>query len=317
MHLENNSKNQLLQLLQQIENICERKSSDREYNGDIVEDIRNIINPIESDIVFNREDALMLEDIKERKFPLMDFPNIIYQQNIINGWWNDLYTGKPLVRNRKEILGLIESEIFESFEGERKGHYDKHLPKRLNSEVEIADFVIRIFDYAGKFNIDVFSFFIMQNATNGILEEMKKIDSFLPTKNKVSLINAVEKANLKGIPFYIEQVEQFKAYQAYCYQKTNIGNNGKLKNRFESLFAIGNEISKCSDLVLPSPNAELKTFDEKIEERQLSKALAMMLDFSSYLGYDIGTTIIEKFTYNVDRKDHSKKERKEKNGKEI
>lgn len=71
------------------------------------------------------------------------------------GWWNDLQTGEPLQRNKGELLCLIHSEISEAMEGERKGLMDDKLPHRRMAEVELADALIRIFDYAGGFGYDL------------------------------------------------------------------------------------------------------------------------------------------------------------------
>jgi len=70
-------------------------------------------------------------------------------------WWQDIETGKPIYRNRGELLMLIVSEIAETMEGERKGLMDDHLPHRRMAEVELADALIRIFDYAGGFGYDI------------------------------------------------------------------------------------------------------------------------------------------------------------------
>ena len=70
-------------------------------------------------------------------------------------WWVDLETGEPLERNKGELLALIHSEISEALEGERKNLMDDHLPHRKMAEVELADAVIRILDYAGGFGYDL------------------------------------------------------------------------------------------------------------------------------------------------------------------
>jgi hypothetical protein len=53
------------------------------------------------------------------------------------------------------MLCLIHSEISEAMEGARKGIMDDHLPNRPMEEVELADAIIRICDYAGGFGLDV------------------------------------------------------------------------------------------------------------------------------------------------------------------
>ncbi len=75
------------------------------------------------------------------------------------GWWTDLKTGEPLDINTPrfvaEKLCLVHSEISEAMEGHCSGLMDTKLPHRPMVEVELADAVIRIFDTAGGFNLDL------------------------------------------------------------------------------------------------------------------------------------------------------------------
>lgn len=70
-------------------------------------------------------------------------------------WWQNPATGEPIERNKGELLCLIHSEISEAMEGERKNLMDDKLPHRRMAEVELADALIRIFDYAGAFGYDL------------------------------------------------------------------------------------------------------------------------------------------------------------------
>lgn len=70
-------------------------------------------------------------------------------------WWHDPKTGACLDRNKGELLMLMVSEIAEAMEGERKGLMDDHLPHRRSAEVELADLLIRVFDYCGAFGYDL------------------------------------------------------------------------------------------------------------------------------------------------------------------
>ena|ERR1035437_6244792 len=70
-------------------------------------------------------------------------------------WWHDPKTGERLNRNKGELLMLIVSEISECMEGERKDLMDDKLPHRKMAEVELADALIRIFDYAGAHGYDL------------------------------------------------------------------------------------------------------------------------------------------------------------------
>lgn len=71
------------------------------------------------------------------------------------GWLTNLETGEIISRNKGEMLCLIHSEISEAMEGERKNLMDDHLPHRKMAEVELADAIIRIMDYAGEHNYDI------------------------------------------------------------------------------------------------------------------------------------------------------------------
>jgi NTP pyrophosphatase (non-canonical NTP hydrolase) len=70
-------------------------------------------------------------------------------------WWHDIHTGERLERNKGELLMLVVSEIAEAMEGERKGLQDDKLKHRQMAEVELADALIRIFDYAGAYGYDL------------------------------------------------------------------------------------------------------------------------------------------------------------------
>ena len=79
----------------------------------------------------------------------------IHQDNVAAGWWTDLATNQPKDRNMGELLCLVHSEISEAMEGYRKNLQDDKLPHRPMFEVELADALIRIFDIAGKYNLDL------------------------------------------------------------------------------------------------------------------------------------------------------------------
>jgi len=68
----------------------------------------------------------------------------IFEQNKAVGWWDDpnrcIFT----------TIQLINTEIAEATEGERKNLMDDHLPHRKMGEVELADALIRALDLAGR-----------------------------------------------------------------------------------------------------------------------------------------------------------------------
>ena len=71
------------------------------------------------------------------------------------GWWHDPATGAQRDRNDGELICLMHSELSEAMEAVRKSKQDDHLPHRTGVEVELADAVIRIMDYAGARGLDI------------------------------------------------------------------------------------------------------------------------------------------------------------------
>src|SRR5690349_15350685 len=78
-----------------------------------------------------------------------------YNESYTAGWHTNSATGELLERNKGEMIALVHSELSEAMEGERKGLMDDHLPTRPMAEVEMADGVIRIMDYCGRWNYDI------------------------------------------------------------------------------------------------------------------------------------------------------------------
>lgn len=85
---------------------------------------------------------------------LNDYAFICHKAN--EKWWISVEDGVTrLNRNKGELLMLIVSEIAEAMEGERKDLMDDKLPHRKMAEVELADALIRIFDYSAAFGYDL------------------------------------------------------------------------------------------------------------------------------------------------------------------
>lgn len=101
---------------------------------------------------------------------LNDYSSTCHAAN--HKWWHDA-NGNPITRNKGELLCLIHSEISEAMEGERKNLPDDKLPHRRMAEVELADTLIRIFDYAGAFGYDLQGAFDEKMAYNAVRADHK------------------------------------------------------------------------------------------------------------------------------------------------
>lgn len=79
---------------------------------------------------------------------ISEWQNLCFSRAFEAGWHDkDVDKGTRLM--------LIVSEVAEAMEGERKDLMDNHLPHRRMAEVEMADAVIRIMDYCGKYGYDL------------------------------------------------------------------------------------------------------------------------------------------------------------------
>lgn len=92
------------------------------------------------------------------------------------GWWINPKTGEdprnnPMCFSQK--LMLIVSEVAEAMEGDRKSLKDDKLPHRDMREVELADAVIRIFDLAGAYGMDLGGAMAEKLAYNSTREDHK------------------------------------------------------------------------------------------------------------------------------------------------
>ena len=73
------------------------------------------------------------------------------------GWGTNLSRIPENVNDRNvgEALMLMTSELAEGMEAHRKGLKDDHLPEYDGLHVELADCMIRIFDFCGAHKINI------------------------------------------------------------------------------------------------------------------------------------------------------------------
>lgn len=88
-------------------------------------------------------------------------------------WWVDPFTELPKQRNVGEMIALMHSELSEALEGHRKDLMDDKLPHRKMLEVEIADLVIRAFDFCAGLGLDLGGAFVEKMEYNAKREDHK------------------------------------------------------------------------------------------------------------------------------------------------
>lgn len=118
----------------------------------------------------------VLRVIGDKATLINNLSGLCHRASVDGGWWNDLQTGEDLhgKRNEGELLMLITSEISEAFEALRKDLSDDHLTHRKGCEVELADALIRIFDFAGSKGYDLGGALVEKMAYNARREDHRR-----------------------------------------------------------------------------------------------------------------------------------------------
>lgn len=159
-------------------------------------------------------------------------------------WTHDPVTGERIDVSPVRCLMLIVSEIAEAMEGVRKNLTDTHLPNRKMEEVEMADTLIRLLDFANRFNLD--------------LNHERAWKTYSPNP----FTYKTKEENLFELVLCVDTIHQFIEYPEYASE--------------ELVFAITSVIQYCNDWTLDLKGAvrEKMEYNKNREDHKIESRLA-------------------------------------------
>lgn len=93
------------------------------------------------------------------------------ETSAMRGWDRNAKTGRKIKRNFGEGVALIHSEVSEALEAYRRDAMDDKLPHRKGVEVEFADAIIRLCDWAAELKLDLAGAVIEKNRFNRVRKD--------------------------------------------------------------------------------------------------------------------------------------------------
>lgn len=121
---------------------------------------------------------------EEAMWGITQLVTVCHTASVNKGWYHDINTGEKIERNKAEMICLMHSELSEAMEGIRKDLQDDKLPHRKMAEVELADTIIRICDFAGMMGYDL----------AGAIKEKLEYNSIRPDHKRENRLKAGGKA---------------------------------------------------------------------------------------------------------------------------
>ncbi len=207
--------------------------------------------------------------------------NECHGRAVKNGWGDK--------KSTNIAIGLMASEIYEAFEGERSKAKDDHEPlsHRDMVEVELADFAIRSFD-----TVDAWELVMEENEdTAGEYNKHFSLEG---------IISYPENEKPDGLSDFEQAIWIMKNY--------------KLATHIPPFEPSGNLAEDLVDL----SHLTLRILEEEEINFTYFMSLIMAADvIAKHYGYDIWGALVEKLDYNDVRADHKKENREKEGGKKF
>lgn len=211
-----------------------------------------------------------------------------------SGWYLDLETGEPKTINFHERIALIHSEVSEALEAVRKSLPDDKLPHRSGVEVELADCLIRIFDWAGSVEGNFAGTVLVRFTTEAIQPLSVRLTHRAPpeqmSERETLIYDGLWSLSLlaSSVASALEQADG----------RTDLGNVG------ETLAMIHRHIAGAGQ-------AESETWQRHV----FSAVVIRVLAFGVHINLDVPAALVEKNRVNRTRMDHTPAARRGAGGK--
>lgn len=110
----------------------------------------------------------MLTEMSDVEVSINELGRICHEAAAARGWWHSLAFATPMPKERNvgELIALMHSELSEALEAARKDLLSDHIPEFFGVEEELADCLIRIFDFAGAANLRLGEAFVAKMKYN-------------------------------------------------------------------------------------------------------------------------------------------------------
>ena len=164
----------------------------------------------------------------------------------------------------------------------------------------MADAIIRIFDYCGKYQVNP-AYLIQDDFENNNLMAMTRYPDIVSQN--------IEKLEAESFAISPQSLFHLESVKNYCHNLTNLNTKDSDGNIFSKIFRISSLLGLLSFV-------EINEKDTKeLENTIISGVFIMILDYCCRQKYEVINAMVDKLIYNRHRADHKKESRLESGGK--